>query len=390
MKLRLGSIPSSWSWKATGEVIDVRDGTHDTPKYHSEGIPLVTSKNLKPEGIDFENVDLISEEDHFAISKRSRVDAGDILFAMIGTIGNPVVVCDTREFSIKNVALFKCTKSQVDPHYCHRLLDSQLVKMQLEDATRGGTQKFVSLKVLRNLQIPLPPLAEQKRIAGILDAADALLAKRRESLTQLEILLQSTFLDMFGDPVTNPMGWEVYQFSDICGTTQGVQIQRSAQKEEPAEGFERYLYINDLYSDESPKYIESRYPQKRVTIDDLVMANTGSPGRVFKGRPGILSNNLFKVTFDTKKISTIFFYNFLALDRFQSHLRAQMKQGIQSHLGHKTFGRQELPLPPMGLQHRFAAIVESVEQQRASQRAHLAELDTLFASLQSRAFRGDL
>ena len=71
------------------------------------------------------------------------------------------------------------------------------------------------------LQIPLPPLAEQKRIAGILDAADALRAKRREALAQLDTLLQSTFLDMFGDPVTNPMGWEVRELKE---TKSRVQI----------------------------------------------------------------------------------------------------------------------------------------------------------------------
>ena len=74
---------------------------------------------------------------------------------------------------------------------------------------RGANFKEVSKKIVEDLQIPLPPLAEQKRIAGILDAADALRAKRREALAQLDTLLQSTFLDMFGDPVTNPMGWTV-------------------------------------------------------------------------------------------------------------------------------------------------------------------------------------
>jgi len=119
-------------------------------------------------------------------------------------------------------------------------------------------------------------------------------------------------------------------------------------------------------------------------------ANTGSPGRVFIGRPGILSNNLFKITFDTKKISTVFFYQFLASDLFQQHLQAQMKQGIQSHLGHKTFGVQKLPLPPIELQREFARRVGAVEKLKTAHRPSLAELDALFASFQHRAFRGEL
>src|SRR5215467_3024267 len=101
------SIPSTWKTVLCQDVIDVRDGTHDTPAQVGEGIPLITSKNLRPEGIDFRDVTYISEADYLEIEKRSGVDDGDVLFGMIGTIGNPVVVRKDRRFSIKNVALFK-------------------------------------------------------------------------------------------------------------------------------------------------------------------------------------------------------------------------------------------------------------------------------------------
>ena len=99
-------IPQTWIWSTLGNCLDVRDGTHDTPKYVSNGIPLVTSKNLKCGGIDFSTALMISEEDSLNINKRSGVDTDDILFAMIGSIGNPVIVNKDREFSIKNMALF--------------------------------------------------------------------------------------------------------------------------------------------------------------------------------------------------------------------------------------------------------------------------------------------
>ncbi|WP_293112285.1 restriction endonuclease subunit S [Moorena sp. SIO4G3] len=202
-------LPSSWTWAKCSEVIDVRDGTHDTPKYVSSGYPLITSKNLKPEGIDFSELSYISEKDHYEISKRSKVDKGDILLAMIGTIGNPVIVNTEQEFSIKNVALFKLAKSYIDTKYFKYLLKTPIVIRQLNCETRGGTQKFVSLKVLRNMIIPFPPLEEQKRIAAILDKADSIRRKRKDAIALTEELLRSTFLDMFGDPVTNPKGWEI-------------------------------------------------------------------------------------------------------------------------------------------------------------------------------------
>jgi type I restriction enzyme S subunit len=88
----LGSIPDTWAWARMIDYLDVRDGTHDSPKYVSDGFPLVTSKNLYTKKLDITNVKYISKKDHDEISKRSKVDRNDILFAMIGTIGNPVIV----------------------------------------------------------------------------------------------------------------------------------------------------------------------------------------------------------------------------------------------------------------------------------------------------------
>lgn len=111
-------IPEGWQLASAEAVCSsVRDGTHDTPAYVPEGVPLITSKNLLPTGLDFENVKLISREDHIEIGKRSGVQRGDILFAMIGTIGNPVVVDTEREFSIKNVGLFKANPQFILPRY---------------------------------------------------------------------------------------------------------------------------------------------------------------------------------------------------------------------------------------------------------------------------------
>lgn len=156
-------IPKNWKWKRFADVLDVRDGTHDTPKYVTEGIPLVTSKNLRKGLIDFESAKLISYEDAKQINNRSRVDDGDILLAMIGTIGNPVLVKKDREFSIKNMALFKPIDSNLlDMSYVLYYLKNEERVMQ--EKARGGLQPFVSLKLLRTSIIPLPPLTEQKRI----------------------------------------------------------------------------------------------------------------------------------------------------------------------------------------------------------------------------------
>jgi type I restriction enzyme S subunit len=139
-----------WEKKKLGEVSDVRDGTHDSPKYVDNGFPFITSKNLMKDGsIDFENVTFITELDYNKINQRSKVNINDILFGMIGTIGNPVLV-KSDGFGIKNVALIKEKKELMNLFLIHFLKGNAIFQQFFEQNT-GGTQKFLSLSIIRNL-----------------------------------------------------------------------------------------------------------------------------------------------------------------------------------------------------------------------------------------------
>ena len=155
-------LPDSWCWSKMRNCLDIRDGTHDTPKYISKGIPLVTSKNLKNGKIDFTTSKYISLEDHFKIALRSKVECGDILFAMIGSIGNPVLCNEKIEFSIKNMSLFKNISNGLDMEYVYLFL--YLSQNTMRKYASGGVQSFVSLTYLRNYLIPIPPINEQQAI----------------------------------------------------------------------------------------------------------------------------------------------------------------------------------------------------------------------------------
>lgn len=161
-------IPESWKWCRLSDVIDVRDGTHDSPKYVPVGIPLVTSKNLVNGAIDYSNVKYITQEDADKINTRSMVDDNDILFAMIGSIGNPVLVKKDREFCIKNMALFKrFFNTEISMRYAYWFLFYAQYKLKKEAS--GGVQSFISLSRFREYLIPLPPVAEQNRIVAKLE-----------------------------------------------------------------------------------------------------------------------------------------------------------------------------------------------------------------------------
>jgi len=164
-------IDPDWPMVELEQICDVRDGTHDSPKYHQQGFPLVTSKNVREGKIDFSTANLISREDLDKINKRSKVDNGDIIMPMIGTIGNPIIVIKDREFAIKNVALIKFHKnSRINRIYLKSILESNLFSSHYLNRSNGSTQKFISLKFIRGLQIPLPPLETQQKIVAEIES----------------------------------------------------------------------------------------------------------------------------------------------------------------------------------------------------------------------------
>lgn len=157
-------IDFSWELKPLGQICDVRDGTHDSPKFIQDGFPLVTSKNIKNGTIILDDVNFISKEDYDKINQRSKVDKGDILMPMIGTIGNPVIVDIEPTFAIKNVALIKFPGQKVKSKYVLFVLNSSLFAKYIEATKRGGTQNFISLKDIRSFNIPCPAVEIQERI----------------------------------------------------------------------------------------------------------------------------------------------------------------------------------------------------------------------------------
>ena len=183
-----------WDIESLGKVCDVRDGTHDSPQYLQESpYILITSKNLVNGKIDYSNVNYISEEDYIAINKRSQVDDGDIIMAMIGTIGNPIIVkLEEHKFCIKNVALIKFfNDSLVSNKYVHSLLNNESYLTFIKSQNKGGTQKFVALGTIRKLPIPIPPLSYQQQFAQRIKLIEQQKAEIQNTIADLETLLAS-------------------------------------------------------------------------------------------------------------------------------------------------------------------------------------------------------
>ncbi len=193
------SINDEWECFKLNEVCDVRDGTHDSPQYVTDGYPLITSKNVKNGSIDFSNVNYISETDYNDIAKRSKVDIGDIIMPMIGTIGNPVIVDTNELFAIKNVALLKFNNPNVINKFVKLVLMSKDFTEYINRTKRGNTQKFISLFDIREYKIPIPPVEIQQQIVSEIEIEQSLIEPSNKVIEVFIQKIHNRISEIWGD-----------------------------------------------------------------------------------------------------------------------------------------------------------------------------------------------
>ena len=193
--IRVSEIKEEWLYRDLKEVKDVRDGTHSSPKYIENGYPLVTSKNLTDSGLNLCDASLISESDYNEINKRSKVEVGDILLGLIGTIGKPVLV-DSDGFAIKNVGLIK-NSGEIQNQFLLQYLKTNLFNKYIQIEMAGNTQKFLGLETLRNTKVPVPSQEEQSAIGSLFRTLDDLLASYKDNLANYQSLKATLLSKMF-------------------------------------------------------------------------------------------------------------------------------------------------------------------------------------------------
>lgn len=350
--------------------------------------------------VDWENVPWCDCSEKEAL--KGKLVRGDIVFARTGaTTGKSYLISDCPDQAVFASYLIRLRlKKKADPKFVSHFFQTQNYWNQITKSTRGVAQPGVNATTLKQLQIPLPPLAEQKRIAAILDAADALRAKRQQALAHLDDLLQSTFLTLFGDPVTNPMGWDQVELSELIETGDKINY-GVVQPGEDFPGGIPLVRVGDFVSGDldqtSIKYIhpdiEKKYKRSRLNGKELLVSCVGSIGTISKVPDWAKGFNIARAVARVplrREISRDFMLFCLRSQAVQRHFLKETRTVSQPTLNIGLIKNVPVISPPLPLQQRFAAIVGKIEAQKARHRAHLAELDTLFASLQSRAFSGEL
>lgn len=377
----------------------VGGGTPDrsNPEYWGGSVPWASVKDLKSCCLTA-TAETISEEG-LRNSATNLIPAGNVIVATRMALGkaaiNEVDVAINQDLK----AMF-CEKG-LDPRYLLHFLNAQAENIQAQG--KGATVKGITIDVLKELPIPLPPLDEQRRIAAILDKADAIRRKRQESIRLTEEFLRSTFLEMFGDPVTNPRRWAVADLGSIAQIQGGLQVttKRSGNPLEIP-----YLRVANVYRDrldltEMKTMPVTHAELERVKLakgDILIVEGHGNPEEIGRSsvwdasiNPCIHQNHLIRVRVDSSVADPIFISAYLNSSggRQQLFSFGKTTSGLNT-ISTSNVKNTKVLLPPLSMQKMYLQIVERTKEVLAKANSNIEFSDHLFNSLTHRAFRGEL
>ena len=363
-------------------------------------LPVLRANNIQEQGLILEDFVYVPES---KISEKQRILAGDVLIAASsGSISLVGKAASAKENINAGFGAFckilRPNTELVDPRYFANYFQTQKYRQIISNLAAGANINNLKNEHLDDLEIPLPPLAEQRRIASILDQADELRQKRQQAIEKLDQLLQATFIDMFGDPVSNPKGWNVGCIGDMLES-----VKYGSSDKATLEGEIPILRMNNLtYSGEMDlrdlKYITKVQADEKYLVKegDILFNRTNSKELVGKtavyigpepmAYAGYLVRGRTKENFAPEYISA-----FLNSPWGKEKLQSMCKSIVgMANINAKEFQSIVLPIPPENEQMHFKARVLAIREKKQLLVNQLNVFETLFKSLQNQAFNGTL
>ncbi|CAB3714245.1 restriction endonuclease subunit S [Achromobacter kerstersii] len=329
--------------------------------------------------------------------KSRRVKPGDFLLTNSMSFGRPYIL-QTDGCIHDGWLVLSGDERIVDQDFFYHVLGSDHTYRQFSSIAAGAVVKNLNTTLVKTVLVPLPPLSEQRRIAAILDKADALRAQRRTAIAKLDELLQSVFVEMFGDPVTNPKGWPIRKIADLLDSVKYGSSDKATQEGEiPILRMNNLTYSGQIELSEL-KYITAKQADEKYLVEpgDILFNRTNSKELVGKtavyegpipmAYAGYLVRGRVNQSNAPEYISA-----FLNSVWGKAILRNMCKNIVgMANINAREFGTIELPVPPSELQRKFQHYVRAVRAQKQRMQEGAKKLDELFASLQQRAFSGKL
>ena len=395
-------VPDGWEIKQLDKFCDkVTDGTHDSPKRKNSGIRLVTSKNLLASGkLDLSSAYYISEQDFVDIEKRSKVDVGDVIFGMIGTIGNPVVIYDLSvPFAIKNVALFKFSGDFDRARWVQYYLDSDEFKLHIERSQTGNAQRFVGLGFLRNTIIPAPPIEEITKIASILTSVDEVIEKTQSQINKLQDLKKGTMNELltkgighteFKDsPVGKiPVEWEVQEIESVINNLIDYRG-KSPPKYSSGVPLLTAKNIRKGYIDSEPREFieEDKFDSWMVrgipTVGDVFFTTEAPLGNValVPDYKFAIGQRVIALCPDVDKLNSVYLLYVLQGEIVKKQLFLDSTGSTVSGVKQSTFRKILILSPPLQEQQKIASIISSMDSHIEEKQRKLEQTQSLKKSL---------
>ena len=366
--------------------------------HSGSGIPFLRVQNIFGGQVNFEEDTLFIGEDTHAALKRSQIQGGDVLVTIAGTIGRTgVVPLDAPSMNCNQAVAIVRPTAQIERSYLRHWLESQAARSQMIGSTVTGTISNLSLTQLGELKVPLPPLEEQRRIAAILDQSETLRTQRRQALAHLDTLTRSLFLDMFGDPVANPKGFQTKSLGEVATFYGGNSLPSGTEYSDQVGGY-FFMKVSDMNLLGNEREIHRCQSWSEVAGSKASTCPVGSI--VVPKRGGAIGTNKKRITTRLTVLDPNLMAIFPAPNQLNQEFLFQWFLGfdlasIASGSSVPQLNKQDLePLlmlvPPLPLQQTFATRIQAIEALKATHRTALAQLDALFASLQQRAFAGEL
>jgi type I restriction enzyme S subunit len=370
-----------------GDYIEILSGfAFKSSLFNSEarGLPLVRIRDVVP-GYS----ETYSDED---FDEKYLLEDGDLLIGMDGEF-NCARWKGGKALLNQRVCRVIASSKNLDDQYLFYFLPRPL--KQIEAKSNFVTVKHLSVKQIQAIKIPLPPLEEQRRIAAILDKADGVRRKRKEAIRLTEELLRSTFLEMFGDPVTNPKGWEKIKLGNLCTIVRGGSPRPI---NDYLGGSIPWIKIgdategDDIYIHKTAEAIKPDGVKKSRYLEpgSLIFANCGVSlgfARILK-IAGCIHDGWLAFSDLDKSINQIFLLKLL--NSITEHFRAIAPAGTQPNLNTTIMKNFEIPIPPIDLQEKFAVVSHYLTDSIQKNSEMFKESENLFNSLLQRAFRGEL
>jgi type I restriction enzyme, S subunit len=361
-------------------------------------VMLIRSQNVLMRELSLDDVAFITD-DVAGKMQRTVVQPNDVLLnitgASIGRVSTFELSCQANVN--QHVCIIRVIPELLSHRYLMHFLAQPSFQAHIDSSQHGGTRQALTFPQIRDFQIPLPPLTEQKRIAAILDKADRIRQKRKETIRLTEELLRSAFLEMFGDPVTNPKGWEVKPLQSFGSIVTG--------NTPPRDNPENYgSYIEWIKSDNitTPEHFltsaEEYLSQKGAKLGRIVTKGAvlvtciaGSPSSIGKAAiadRGVAFNQQINAVIPSDDVSSAFLYaHFLVA---QHLIQAQSTNSMKGMVSKGKLSSVEFMKPPKAKQERFDAWFKTFYDlyQRLKKDSLLSE--NLFNALLQRAFKGQL